>query len=100
MVVPFPEPVELRRTVRILNREGLHARPCGCIVSAAQPFQSEVRIRLGPREVNGKSVLELMTLQASAGTELELRVWGTDAEATIAALEDLFGAGFGEELER
>ena len=91
--------MELRRTVRILNREGLHARPCGYIVSTAQPFHSEVRIRLGPLEVNGKSVLELMTLQASAGTELELRVWGMDAEETITALESLFGTGFGEELE-
>ena len=63
------------------------------------PFKSEVRLRLGGHEVNGKSVLELMTLQASAGTELELRAWGADAQATIEALEALFSSGFGEELE-
>jgi phosphocarrier protein len=91
--------VELRRTVKVVNVQGLHARPCHSIVSAALGFQSEMRIRSGAREVNGKSILELMTLNAGVGTELEVRAWGSDAAALVARIEELFRGGFGEELE-
>ena len=92
--------MELRRTVKVVNVQGLHARPCHSIVSAALGFQSEMRIRSGPREVNGKSILELMTLNAGLGTELEVRVWGSDAAALITRIEELFQGGFGEDIER
>lgn len=88
--------MELRRTLRVVNPQGLHARPCHSIVSAAMAFQSELRIRNGSREVNGKSIIELMTLSACSGTELEVRAWGRDAEELMQALEALFVAGFGE----
>ncbi len=88
--------MDLRRTVRVQNENGLHARPCHSIVSAAQEFRSELRIASGGRDVNGKSILELMTLGASHGTELELRGKGEDAEALLDAIESLFASGFGE----
>lgn len=91
---------QIRRTVRVVNTQGLHARPCHSIVSAALGFQSDLKIRCGSREVNGKSILELMTLCAGEGTELELCVRGSDAEALLRALEALFEAGFGEEIRR
>ncbi len=90
--------MELRRKLRVLNPQGLHARPCHSIVSAALAFQSELRIRSGSREVNGKSIIELMTLSAGSGTDLEVRVWGRDAEGLMQRLEELFAAGFGEGL--
>lgn len=90
--------MELSRQLRIVNKAGLHARPCHSIVSLALNYASELRIRSGGREVNGKSILELMTLNASEGTELEVRAWGGDAEALLAELETLFTNGFGEEL--
>ena len=89
--------MELRRTVKVVNDQGLHARPCHSIVSAAQNFTSELRIRFGSREVNGRSILELMTLNAPMGTELELRVRGRDAASLLAAVEELFAQGFGED---
>jgi len=46
--------------------------------------------------VNGKSILELMTLNASEGTELEVRTRGGDATGLMEAIEDLFRGGFGE----
>jgi phosphotransferase system HPr (HPr) family protein len=88
--------VELRRTITVTNTEGLHARPCHSIVSAALSYKSELRIRSGNHEVNGRSILELMTLNASAGTELELCVRGNDAVELLAAIEALFTSGFGE----
>ena len=95
-----PAHVERTRTVRVVNAQGLHARPCHAIVSKALAFQSELRIRSKSREVNGKSILELMTLSAGPGTELELLARGADAEALLVALEALFQGCFGEERER
>ena len=93
-----PSSAEVRRSVRVVNAQGLHARPCHSIVSTALRFQSELRIRGRGREVNGKSILELMTLSAGPGTELELCARGVDAEAMLQALDERFRAGFDEEL--
>ena len=92
-----PASAELRRTVQVVNAQGLHARPCHAIVSKALGFQSDLRIRSRNREVNGKSILELMTLSAGPGTELELSARGPDAEAMLVAVELLFQGCFGEE---
>lgn len=89
--------MELRRRVLVRNDQGLHARPCHSIVSAARNFQSDLRIRSGSHEVNGKSILELMTLNASVGTELELLARGKDALRMLEELEALFARGFGEQ---
>ena len=89
--------MEVSRTVRVVNSQGLHARPCHSIVSAALEFQSELRIRNGTHEVNGRSILELMTLNAALGTELELRSKGGDAEDLLSTIEELFRSGFGED---
>ena len=92
-------PVELRRTVRVVNAQGLHARPCHAIVSRALSFQSDLRIRARNREVNGKSILELMTLSAGPGTELELVARGQDAERLLSELAQLFEGCFGEDRD-
>ena len=88
--------MELRRQVKVINDQGLHARPCHSIVAAAQEFESELRIRAGVREVNGRSILELMTLGAALGAELELRARGQDAASLLDAIANLFATGFGE----
>ena len=89
--------MEISRTVRVVNSQGLHARPCHSIVSAALEYQSELRIRNGGHEVSGRSILELMTLNAALGTQLELRGKGGDAEALVSTIEELFRSGFGED---
>jgi phosphocarrier protein HPr len=88
-----------QRSVRVVNSAGLHARPCHAIVSAAQGFRSDLRVRFEGREINGKSILELMTLVAGPGAELQLLARGADAEALLARLSALFAGGFGEELD-
>ncbi len=91
--------MEVKRTLRIVNRQGLHARPCHAIVSTALEFKSELRIRCsGENEVNGKSIIELMTLSAGEGVDLECRAWGADAEALLAAIAVVVESGFGEEI--
>ncbi len=81
---------------RLVNVKGLHARPCHALVSTALGFESEVRVRSGTQEVNGKSILELMTLGAACGVELEFLAEGEDAEAAVAALAVLVRSGFDE----
>ena len=87
---------EVRKSLTIVNAQGLHARPCHAIVSTAMGYPCELRLVSGDREVNGKSILELMTLQAAQGTELEVRAWGQDADGLVAKLVELFAGGFGE----
>lgn len=66
------------------------------MVSLAREFDAELRISKGGHSVNGRSILELMTLSASLGSELELSASGDDAGALITALSELISAGFAE----
>ena len=93
-----PNAVEVRREVAIVNEAGLHARPCHAIVSLAREFESDLWVRCGHQEVNGKSILALMTLNAARESVLELRATGGDADRLVDRLAELIGAGFGETL--
>jgi phosphotransferase system HPr (HPr) family protein len=88
--------VEVIRAVRIRNPAGLHARPCHAIVSKALAHESDLWVTCAGREVNGKSILELMTLCAPCEAELSFRAKGQDAAKLIAELEALVNAGFDE----
>lgn len=79
-----------------MNVKGLHARPCHAVVSFALGYSSEFRVSNGGNEVNGRSILELMTLCAPCDTELGLRAVGGDAEALVAGVAALIEAGFNE----
>ena len=87
---------ESERVVRVVNDSGLHARPCHAVVSTALEFESELRITCQGREVNGKSILELMTLNAGKDSELALRARGADCEPLLERLGALFASGFEE----
>lgn len=88
-----------RCTVRvtIVNRLGLHARPAMTFVDLASGFKSEVTVRRGDQEVDGKSIMHMMMLAATKGTELEVTASGPDAETACAALKKLVDSGFDEE---
>jgi len=86
----------VERTMKIVNTEGLHARPSGSVVALASEYESELRIRCGERTVNGRSILELITLGATCGSELHVSAEGPDAEELVGALERLVEAGFSE----
>jgi len=85
-----------RRQVEITNALGLHLRPADKFVRVASRFESEVRVFFDGLEVNGKSILDLSTLAAECGTQLDLEARGPDAEAAVAALADLVLARFYE----
>ena len=87
---------EFEDKVVIVNEAGLHARPCHAIASLALGFSADLRIACGTREVNGRSILELMTLEGARGSELAIRATGEDAEALVGALVALVVSGFDE----
>ncbi len=84
------------RTVTVVNERGLHARPASRLAQTAGRFVSDISIRHGEVVANAKSVLGVMTLAAGVGSTLELEANGTDADAALEALADLFALGFND----
>jgi phosphocarrier protein len=90
-------PNHAQANVTIVNRLGLHARPAMTFVDLAVQFESEIRVRKGEHEVDGKSIMQMMMLAAGKGSELVIRAEGPDAEKAVAALRALIESGFDEE---
>ena len=87
----------IQREVTIKNRAGLHTRPAATLVKTAARFQSEFFIEKDGMEINGKSIIGVMTLAAEEGSVLILRFEGSDEEAACAAVVELFERGFDEQ---
>jgi phosphocarrier protein len=84
------------RTVQIVNRNGLHARPAAEIVKLAAKFQSDITITKDDLDVNGKSIMGVMMLAAEHGSAIIFRAEGPDADAALEALATLVANKFGE----
>ncbi|MBI2254543.1 MAG: HPr family phosphocarrier protein [Proteobacteria bacterium] len=82
---------------QISNQKGLHARAAAKFVKTAGGFDADIRVAKGEMDVSGGSIMGLMMLAASIGTELEIRARGSDARAAIDALVDLILRKFDEE---
>ncbi len=91
--------MELERAIKIANKYGLHARASTRLAQLAQQFQCEVYLaRAGTdEEVDGKSILGILTLGAEKGQTLQLRVSGDDAQNAMDALVGLIEDNFGED---
>ena len=88
---------ESRRVATIRNRRGLHARAAARFVKLAWEYDAEVTVAKTGTEVSGRSIMGLMMLAASPGTEIELRATGPQALAAVDALAALIESGFDEE---
>ena len=86
-----------KKAVIIKNKLGLHARAAGQIVQLANKYVSEVMIHTNNMTANGKSVLGILTLDASLGTELIFEVNGEDAHELLDKLAELIENKFGED---
>ncbi len=84
------------REVTIVNKLGLHARAAANFVTLASGFSSQITIRRGEREVNGKSIMGVMMLAAGKGTSIEVCAEGEDAAKAVNELVSLIGDRFGE----
>jgi phosphocarrier protein len=86
----------MERSIRIANRNGLHARPAAELVKVASRFQSDIIMVRDDSEVNGKSIMGVMMLAAEFGAELLIRASGPDEEQAVTAIADLVARKFGE----
>lgn len=88
----------LEKNVKIINPLGLHARAAAQLVRLAGKFKSRIKLVRADNEVmaDAKSILSVLTLAASKGTELTLRIEGDDESVAMTELEDLINRGFGE----
>jgi phosphocarrier protein HPr len=88
------------RDVTVSNERGLHARPAMQFVDVANGFAASVTVSKDgsdPIEVDGKSVMQMITLEATQGTVLHLKADGDDADQAVGKLAELFESKFGEE---
>lgn len=84
-------------TITIINKLGLHARASAKFVSTAGRFQSSIEVQKATKTINGKSIMGVMTLAATQGTELILKMDGPDEEDMEKALMHLINNRFHEE---
>ncbi|HEY2137697.1 MAG TPA: HPr family phosphocarrier protein [Xanthobacteraceae bacterium] len=85
------------RVMRIVNEKGLHARASVKFVQTVEKYDAVVRVTRCGETVGGTSIMGLMFLAASPGTEISVEATGRDAEAVIAALDLLISSRFGED---
>jgi phosphocarrier protein HPr len=84
------------KTVTIVNKLGLHARAAAKFVTLASSFASDIKLTRNGQEVNGKSIMGVMMLAASKGTEVTLIAEGTDEFDAVNKLSELIAQRFGE----
>jgi phosphocarrier protein HPr len=89
--------VPLVREFRMLNKYGMHARPAALFVKAASRFDADVTVEKDGNKVSGKSIMGLMTLDASIGSVLKVTAQGADAEEMLDEIQALIESKFDEE---
>jgi phosphocarrier protein len=87
----------IEKDITICNRLGLHARAAAKFVRTANNFKSKITLGKNARRIDGKSILGILMLAASQGTDLTLRVEGPDereaCQSLVSLIEDKFGEG-------
>lgn len=86
----------IEREVVIKNRAGLHTRPAATLVKTASKYKAEFFIYKDGMEINGKSIIGVMTLAAEQGSKLLLRFEGDDEAQAAEEIIGLFDRGFDE----
>jgi phosphocarrier protein len=86
----------IEQTVIIKNKAGLHTRPAATVVKMAAKYKCEFFISRDGMNINGKSIIGVMTLAAEEGSELLLTFNGEDEEAAAQEIIDFFERGFDE----
>jgi phosphocarrier protein len=86
----------IERDIEIKNKLGLHARAAAKLVHTAARFRSDIKIRKGDEEVDGKSILGILLLAAGRGTTITVKANGDDEAEAVEAIEKLIDAKFDE----
>ena len=83
--------------VTIVNRAGIHARPAAILVQATKNFLCNIYFEKGMDRINAKSIMGIITLGASYGTEIKIIADGKDEQAAVDTIARLFESKFEEE---
>ena len=86
----------LSRTVTVQNQVGLHARPATFFIQKSNEFKSSIWIEKEERKVNAKSLLGVLSLGITKGTEIKIVTDGVDEEEALDALESLIESNFND----
>ena len=85
----------IRKSVTVMNKLGIHARPATLLVQAASRYEADVYLSKGDvTRINGKSIMGVMMLAAEEGAEVLVEAEGSDAEAALQAVSDLLAGDF------
>lgn len=84
------------RTVTVINPQGVHARPADLFVKLASQYSARIQLQKGREQVDGKSILGILTLAAEQGSQLIIGATGPDADEALMALAALVEDGFYE----
>ncbi len=87
----------IERDVRIINKLGLHLRAAAALVQTASGFESDIHLRKDEIEVDAKSIMGVLGLEAGQGTEITIIAKGSDEEDAVRAIVGLIEARFNEE---
>ena len=86
----------ITREMEIKNKLGLHARAAAKLVHTAAKFKSDIKIRKGDEEVDGKSILGILLLAAGRGSVITVRANGDDENGAMDAIQELIDRKFDE----
>jgi len=89
--------MQIERRLTIKNKRGLHARAAAKFVALAGTFAADIDVERNGQSVSGRSIMGLMMLAASTGTEILVRAKGDDAEQALGAIETLTENKFDED---
>ena len=87
----------VEKNYKITSEEGLHARPASALVAAVSPFASDVQLEFKNKQVNMKSIMGVMSLGVSRGSDIKVTANGSDEESLLAKVDEIIKSqGLGE----
>ena len=86
----------LKTSIKIINKLGLHARASAKLTQLANQFESDIWIEKNDKKVNAKSIMGVMMLAASQGSDITIITQGSDEEKAMNSIVDLINNYFGE----
>ena len=87
----------IEKVIKVVNRAGIHARPSAILVQATKNFKCSIHFEKGTTKINAKSIMGIITLGASYGTEIKIIADGEDENEAVEAIARLFESKFEEE---
>ncbi|MGB3621008.1 HPr family phosphocarrier protein [Ketobacter sp. MCCC 1A13808] len=88
--------MDLEKKITIINKLGLHARAASKLVATASRYESRITLNRNGQEADAKSIMSVLMLAASKGSELKVQVSGKDAEDALSDIESLINNRFDE----